>query len=91
MQRPPPRRDRFTFDVEKELDEVIGQFEDRRGSRLQRWGRILGRVLLGASLAMAAAAAVIYTLHSHVRQAQIAPPKPGSAKPVPVQIIPERK
>jgi hypothetical protein len=80
--------DKLPFDVEKELDEVVGSFEDRRGSRIQRAGRILGRVLLGASLAIAAATVVIYTLHSHVRQAQQAP---APKKPIPITIVPAAK
>jgi len=80
--------DKLPFDVERELDEVVGKFEDRRGTRLQRAGRILGRVLLGASLAIAAATVVIYTLHSHVRQAQQAP---APKKPVPITIVPAAK
>jgi hypothetical protein len=95
MRRPnrltPPRErtgDKLPFDVEKELDEVVGKFEDRRGTRMQRAGRILARALLGASLAIAAATVVIYTLHSHVRQAQQAP-APG--KPIQVQILPAGK
>lgn len=80
--------DKLPFDVEKELDKVVGKFEDRRGSRIQRAGRILGRVLLGASLAIAAATVVIYTLHSHVRQAQQAP---APKKPIPVTIVPAAK
>lgn len=80
--------DKLPFDVEKELDEVIGKFEDRRGTRLQRAGRILGRALLAASLAIAAATVVIYTLHSHVRQAQQAP---APKKPIQVQIVPAGK
>ena len=84
---PPGERagDKLPFDVEKELDEVVGKFEDRRGTRLQRAGRILGRALLGASLAIAATTVVVYTLHSHVRQAQQAP---APKKPIQVQIVP---
>lgn len=77
--------DNLPFDVEKELDEVVGKFEGRRGTRLQRAGRIVGRALLGASLAIAAATVMIYTLHSHVRQAQQAP---APKKPIQVQIVP---
>lgn len=86
--RGPRLGDKLPFDVEKELDEVVGRFEDRRGTRVQRAGRILGRVLLGASLAIAAAAVIVYTLHSHVRQAQQAP---APKKPVQVQIVPAAK
>ena len=77
--------DKLPFAVAKKLDEVVGKFEDRRGTRLQRAGRIVGRMLLGASLAIAAATAVVYTLHSHVRQAQQAP---APKKPIQVQIVP---
>lgn len=79
---------KLPFDVEKELDEVVGRFEDRRGTRIQRAGRIVGRALLGASLAIAAATVVIYTLHSHVRQAQQAP---APKKPIEVRIVPAEK
>lgn len=80
--------DKLPFDVEKELDQVIGKFEDRRGTRIQRAGRIVARALLGASLAVAAATVVVYTLHSHVRQAQQAP---APKKPIQVQIVPAQK
>jgi hypothetical protein len=80
--------DKLPFDLEKELDEVVGRFEDRRGSRIQRAGRILARALLGASLAIAAATVVIYTLHSHVKQAQQAP---APKKPIEVRIVPVEK
>lgn len=80
--------DKLPFDVEKELDEVVGRFEDRRGTRIQRAGRIVGRALLGASLAIAAATVVVYTLHSHVRQAQQAP---APKKPIEVRIVPVEK
>ena len=80
--------DKLPFDVERELDQVVGKFEDRRGSRIQRAGRIVGRVLLGGSLAIAAATVVIYTLHSHVRKAQQAP---APKKPIPITIVPAAK
>ena len=80
--------DKLPLDVERELDEVVGKFEDRRGTRIQRAGRIVGRALLGASLAIAAATVVIYTLHSHVRQAQQAP---APKKPIPITIVPAAK
>ncbi len=82
------------FDVEKELDAVVGKFEDRRGALVHRIGRIAARALLGASLAIAAVTVVIYTLHSHVKQAQTARPPakapPVSGTPVEVQILPAK-
>jgi hypothetical protein len=85
-----PRRPDGTpaFDVEKELDQVVGKFEDRRGSRMQRVGRIAARVLLAAALALAAATIVFYTLDTHVQKAQKAP---APKKPVQVQIVPPPK
>ena len=78
--------DNRPFDPKRELDQVVGQFEER-GSFLARAGRMAGRVLIGASLAVGAAALVIYTLHTHVKQAQKAP---APKKPVPVSIIPAK-
>lgn len=76
------------LDVERELNAVVGKYEDRRGSLIQRIGRIAAKALLGASLAIAAATVVIYTLHFHVKQAQTAP---APKKPIQVQIVPARK
>lgn len=82
------------FDAEKELDAVVGKFEDRRGTLVHRVGRIAARALLGACLAIAAATVVIYTLHAHVKQAQTAPaPKkapPARGAPVEVLIVPAK-
>ena len=91
MQPPPtpPRKigDRLPFDPRKELDDVLGRYEDRRGSLLKRFGGTAARALAIACLAIAAAAVVVYTLHFHVKQAQKAPPP---KKPVPVNILPAK-
>ena len=86
MQRPTPSP---KFDVEKELDAVVGRYEEGRGERaLRRYGRLIGRVVAGAVLAVAAAAAVMYVLHAHVMKAQTAP---APKKPVDVRILPSPK
>ena len=90
MQRnlPDPKAPR-PLDVKKELDAVIGKYEERPGERLAvRVVRIVGRGLLGAALAVAVSSAVIYTLHKHVKDAQTAPVPLIPGKPIPVQILP---
>ena len=86
---PPPGKigDQLPFDPQKELDAVLGNYKDRRGSLWERFGGSLGRALLVAALAITAAAVVIYTLHFHVKQAQKAPPP---KRAVPVNIVPAK-
>jgi hypothetical protein len=79
--------DKLPFDPKRELDAVLGNYKDRRGSLWERFGGSVGRALAVAALALAAAAAVIYTLHFHVKQAQTAPPP---KKPVQVNIVPAK-
>jgi hypothetical protein len=80
-----------TFDVQKELDEVVGRYEERPGERLAvRLLRILARGLLGAAAAIAVAFAVMYVLHKHVGDAQRAPAKVVPGKPVPIDLIPAK-
>ena len=82
---------RRSFDVQKELDEVVGRYEERPGERLAvRLLRILARGLLGAAAAIAVAFAVMYVLHKHVEDAQRAPPKVVPGKPVPIDLIPAK-
>lgn len=77
------------LDVQKELDAVIGKYEEHPGEKLAvRVVRIVGRGLLGAALAIAVSSAVIYTLHKHVKDAQTAPVTLVPGKPIPVQILP---
>lgn len=78
--------DKRQFDPKRELDRVIGPFEEP-GTFLVRAGRHARRFLVAATLAVCAAALVIYTLHTHVKQAQTAP---APKKPVPVSIIPAK-
>ncbi len=78
-----------SLDVKKELDAVIGKYEEHPGERLAvRAIRIIGRGLLGAALAIVVSGAVIYTLHNHVKDAQRAPAPLTPGKPIPVQILP---
>ena len=87
--RTPPGKigDSLPFDPAKELDQVVGRYEERRGGLLKRFGGTVGRAVAIACLAIAAAAVVIYTLHFHVKQAQKAPPP---KRPVPVNILPAK-
>ncbi len=90
MQRnfPDPKAPR-PLDVQKELDAVVGKYQERPGEKLAvRAIRILGKGLLGAALAIAVSGAVIYTLHKHVKDAQTAPVPLTPGKPIPVQILP---
>lgn len=89
--RPERLGDKLGFDVDKELDQVVGKFEDRSGTRLQRAGRIAARVLLAACLAIAAALIVMSVLNVHMMEARNKPVKPVPKKPVPVQIVPAPK
>jgi hypothetical protein len=76
------------FDPRRELDAVVGRYEPHPPAPLLvRAGRTVLRVLVGMCLAVAAAAGVIYTLHTQVKQAQTAPPP---KKPVTVTIIPAK-
>jgi hypothetical protein len=88
---PPASRVKPGFDAKKELDAVIGPYEERPGERLAvRALRILARGLIGAAAAIAVAFVVMYVLHSHVRDAQRAAVKPVPGKPVPIEIIPAK-
>jgi hypothetical protein len=89
-QSPPPGGkigDRLPFDPQKELDQVLGNYKDRRGSLLQRFGGSVGKAIVVAALAIAAMAIVIYTLHYYTTKAQKAPPP---KRPVPVNIVPAK-
>ena len=80
-----------TFDVQKELDEVVGPYQERPGERLAvRALRILARGLVGAAAAIAVAFAVMYVLHKHVGDAQRAAVKSTPGKPVPIELIPAK-
>lgn len=87
-ERPAPKpKPTFSFDVEKELDQVVGKFEDRSGSRLQRALRVAAKVLIAAALAIAAALTLMSVLNVHLIGAQTAP---APKKPVPVHILPAK-
>ena len=76
------------FDVQRELDAVIDRYDEGRGERfLRRYGRMLGRALAFATLAIAAAGLVFFVLDKHVTDARNAP---APKKPVSVQIVPSR-
>ena len=89
MAQEPPGRigDKLPFDPKRELDAVLGNYKDRRGSLWQRFGGSAARALAVAALAIAAAAVVIYTLHYYVKKAQTAP---APKRPVPVNILPAK-
>jgi hypothetical protein len=77
------------FDVKKELDTVVGRYDEHPGEKLVvRALRILGRGLAGAAAAIAVAFVVMWVLHKHVRDAQLAPAPVTPGKPIPIQIIP---
>lgn len=85
----PPERigDKLPFDPKRELDAVLGNYKDRRGNLWQRFGGSVGRAVALACLAVAAMAAVIYTLHYYTTKAQKAPPP---KRPVSVNILPAK-
>ena len=74
---------KFDDEVAKQLDAVVGDSYDPP----RRWGVTLAKWAIAALLAIGAAAIVVATLHTHIVQAQKAPPPP---RPVPVQIIPAK-
>ena len=77
------------FDVKKELDTVVGTYDEHPGEKLVvRAMRIVARGLLGAAAAIAVAFAVMWVLHKHVGDAQRAPAPVTPGKPIPIQIIP---
>ena len=74
------------FDIHRELDAVVGRYDDHPGERfLRRYGRWLGRAVAAAALAVAAAALVFFTLDQHVTDARNAP---APKTPVEVRILP---
>ena len=76
------------FDIDKELDAVVGRYDEHRGERfLRRYGRWLGRAFAASALAVATATLIFFILHKHVTDARNAPPP---KKPVPVHILPAR-
>jgi hypothetical protein len=73
--------------VKKQLDAVIGESYDPP----RRWKATLAKWLAAAVLAIAASAAIVSILHTHVMKAQTAPaPAPAPKKPVPVWIVPTK-
>lgn len=70
-------------EVSKHLDTVVGDaYVPPRN-----WRATTLKWLGAAALAIAASAAIVAILHTHLMQAQTAP---GPKKPVPVQIIPAK-
>ena len=89
--KPLPTRTPASFDAKKELDALIPPYRERAGERFAvRALRIVARGLLGAAAAIAVAFAVMYVLHSHVRDAQRAPVKVQPGKPVTIDLIPAK-
>jgi hypothetical protein len=81
--------DRTQFDVERELDEVIGRYQPHAGERwLVRYGKWIARAVAGLCLAAAVVTAIVYTLHDRMRKAETAPAPP---RPVVVDLLPPRK
>lgn len=76
------------FDVQRELDEVVGPYQPNRGTWIVRAGRWLARALLVACLAVAVVTAISYGLHSQLRDAETTP---APKRPVTVQIVPAGK
>ena len=70
-------------EVKKQLDAVVGEAY----TPPRRWKATLAKWAVAAILAVAASAAIIFILHTHVMQAQTAPP---AKRTVPVQIIPSK-
>lgn len=76
------------FDARRELDEVVGPYEpERHGPLLTRIGRWVARALIVACFALAIVGAIVYGLHSQLRDAETAP---APKRPVTVQILPAR-
>jgi hypothetical protein len=74
---------RVEDEVRRQLDNVVGdRYDPPRDAR-----NLVLKWLAAAVLAVAAAATVMTILHTHLMQAQTAPPPP-SKKPVPVRIVP---
>lgn len=81
--------DRTQFDVERELDEVVGRYEPHAGERLLvRCGKWIARALAALCFAVAAAALIAFILDRHMRKAETAPAPP---RPVTVNIVPPGK
>ena len=74
------------IDIDKELDAVVGLYDEGRGERFwRRYGRRLGRAVAAATLAVASAGLIAFILHKHAADAQTAP---APKKPVTVRVIP---
>ena len=70
-------------EVKRQLDAVVGESY----TPPRRWKATAAKWIAAAILAVAASAAIVAILHTHVMQAQTAPP---AKRPVPVQIIPAK-
>ena len=74
-------------EVKKQLDAVVGESYDPP----RRWRATAAKWLGAAMLAVAASAAIVSILHTHVMKAQTAPPPPAAKKPAPpVWIVPTK-
>jgi hypothetical protein len=74
------------FDVEKELDAVVGRYDERPRERwLRRYGRWIGRFIAFAALAVAAVAMILVMFDERLTATRGAP---APQKPVPVRIVP---
>ena len=77
---------KFDDQVKKQLDAVVGESYEPP----KRWRATLLKWLAAAVLAVATSAAIVGILHTHVMQAQTAPPKAKASKAVPVTIVPPK-
>ena len=74
------------LDVEKELDAVVGRYDEHGGERwLRRYGRWIGRFAAFAALAVAAAVMILVMFDERLTATRGAP---APVKPVPVRIVP---
>jgi hypothetical protein len=78
---------KFDDEVRKQLDAVVGESY----APPRNWRATLGKWVAAAILAVSASATIVWILHTHVMQAQTAPPPPAQKKPVPVIIVPAQK
>lgn len=76
------------FDAQRELDEVVGPYRPGHGPWIARAGRWIARALLVACLAIAVVTAIVYGLHSQMKDAETAP---VPQRPVTVTIVPGGK
>jgi len=75
-------------DLARKVNAVIGEYQDGPRDRMARWRGIVLTWGVGALLAVIAAATIVLIIESHRLPKEV--PK-RVAKPVPVQIVPEKR